>query len=114
MSLPAKGTTERAILDYVSSARSRSPNGISRAISNVNKRTVLRLIAALKTDEMLREDATGSVALTAKTKALYREQERVGIAEYKPMTAISVKNIPSIYGMRAGSNDYLAWPSKFA
>ena len=111
MNLPPKGTTERMILDYVSSAKSRRPAGICRAVNNVNKNTVLRLIASLKEDGLLREDAAGCT-LTAKSKAAYREEAMARTTVDYQMKPISTKYIASPLGMREGSNDYRIWPSK--
>jgi hypothetical protein len=110
MNLPAKGTTERMILDFVCTAKSRRPGAICLSINHVNKNTVLRLIAALKADGMLREDGAG-VTLTAKSKALYREAEKSVHTEYT-MRPLSAKHIASPLGLREGSNDYRAWQSK--
>jgi hypothetical protein len=111
MNLPAKGTTDRMILDYVCTAKSRTAGKVCVAINHVNKNTVLRLIAALKRDELLREDGAG-LTLTAKSKSLYLK-EAMDIRSDYSMPLLSPKNIPSVLGMREGSNEYRNWPSKY-
>jgi hypothetical protein len=98
------------ILDFVCTAKSRRPGAICLSINHVNKNTVLRLIASLKADGMLREDGAG-VTLTAKSKALYREAEKEVRTEYT-MRPLSAKHYLPRTSMRPGADDFRQWPSK--
>lgn len=111
MTIPAKGTTSRQIMDFIASAKTRKRNAVCRAINTVNKHVVLTLIDTEIKNGNLKENLAGlSWTVSAKAEA-HAEREQVASVQFIQQP-ISAKNIPSSLGMREGSNDHLSWSSR--
>jgi len=111
--IPAKGTTARMILDHISTAKCMDYANLFRRMSaSINKSTVQNLVEIEVQRGNLRERAQ-AFYLTERAKKAMADEAALSVENRDyTMRPLSAKHIVSPLGMREGSNEFRAWPSR--
>jgi hypothetical protein len=117
--IPPKGTKARAVLDYlyahVTENSGRGISTIKTGVGNISDAALQEVISiARKNGWLIVRGRNGYAVSTTARKQIAQELEAALQANHEyAMKPLGKEHIPSPLGMREGSNDHRAWPSKF-
>lgn len=131
MKLPHTRTIAYRVLQILYKSGSLSQSDlVDAATAHFNRQHVVKAVRTLRDESIVlgpdkgRAMPSDMLSLSEDMRDLIEESERTN-HKYRGQivprresnvfaTTLSKANIPSALGMRAGSNDHLQWPSKFA
>jgi hypothetical protein len=120
--LPPVGTMARSILDYFNDVGVAANESARHDMSGeFDRDQITRTIADLRASRLLarcdggfRVSATGRAKYDQEKKAQRSTGQIVPHAVHNVFaTTLDPKKLPSVLGMREGSNEYRNWPSKY-